>query len=199
MALCLILANTLVAPIFIPLTLAVFLGTELPLDTFGIFMGVFWMVVAPSLAALAINATKPAWVDVIHVVGAPFTKLGLLAVILLNSSVAAPYFLALDIKLAMIVATVLALAIIGYLTGLYFAKATGSPKEDQVSMMLLSGMRNIGVGAAIAIVYFPPAATLPVIAGTLFQQILAASFGKWQSLAPKRSTNQYDAAKNRDA
>lgn len=199
LALCLILANTLLAPICIPLTLAVFLGTELSLDTFGIFMGVFWMVVAPSLAALTINAAKPAWASVINVVGAPFTKLGLLVVIMLNSSVAAPYFLALDIKLATIIATVLALAIIGYLTGLWLGKATGSPKEDQISMMLLSGMRNIGVGAAIAIVYFPPAATLPVIAGTLFQQVLAALFGKWQSLSPKHSTNPYNAAKNRDA
>ncbi|MBM7838039.1 putative Na+-dependent transporter [Alkalihalobacillus xiaoxiensis] len=182
LALCVILVNTLVAPVFIPATLAVFFGAVIDLDTLGILLGVFWMVVAPSVLALVMHVYKPNWVSPIHKIGAPFTKLGLLFVICLNSSVAAPYFRAFDFGLFSITATVFILAIIGYFTGLLVGKWAKFSREDQLSMMLLTGMRNIGVGAAIAVVYFPPAVTLPVIVGTLFQQVLAAFFGKWRSV-----------------
>lgn len=186
LALSVILVNTLLAPIFIPLTLVIFFGTVIQLDTMGILVGVFWMVVAPSLFALVLHVYKPNWVDPIHKVGAPLTKIGLLFVICLNSSVAAPYFRALDFTLFSITVTVLSLAVVGYLIGLYTGKLFRLSKEDQLSMMLLAGMRNIGVGAAIAVVYFPPAVTLPVIAGTLFQQVLAAFFGKWKAIEKRQ-------------
>ncbi|WP_054711677.1 bile acid:sodium symporter family protein [Bacillus sp. JCM 19041] len=180
LALCVILVNTLLAPILIPVTLTVFLGTEIELNTSGMLWGIFWMVVAPSVAALIIHAFKPRWVEPIHTIGAPLTKVGLLAVICLNSSVAAPYFRALDLHLTVIIITVLFLAITGYFLGLVLGSVGQVNEAEKMSMMLLCGMRNIGVGAAIAVVYFPPIATLPVIVGTLFQQILAAYFGKWR-------------------
>lgn len=189
LALCVILVNTLLAPILIPATLTVFLGTVIDLDSTGMLMGIFWMVVAPSVLALIIHAFKPRWVQPIHTIGAPLTKIGLLVVICLNSSVAAPYFRAMDMHLVIIIITVLFLAITGYFLGLILGRIGQVNEAEKMSMMLLCGMRNIGVGAAIAVVYFPPLATLPVIVGTLFQQILAAYFGKWRAKKMARSVH----------
>ena len=45
-------------------------------------------------------------------------------------------------------------------------------------MVFQCGMRNISCGAVIAAQFFPPAVMFPVVAGTLFQQVLAATYGK---------------------
>ena len=38
-------------------------------------------------------------------------------------------------------------------------------------------MRNISAGAVLAASYFPPEVMFPVMIGTLFQQVLAATYG----------------------
>ena len=53
-------------------------------------------------------------------------------------------------------------------------------------MIYGSGMRNISAGAVIAGAYFPAECLFPVMIGTLFQQVLAALFGKL--LAQKRES-----------
>ena len=51
-------------------------------------------------------------------------------------------------------------------------------RTTAVSMMYGTGMRNISAGAGIAAAYFPGEVMFPVMIGTLFQQVLAALFGK---------------------
>ena len=45
------------------------------------------------------------------------------------------------------------------------------------TMSFTCGMRNISSGAVIAAQYFPGETVFPVMCGTLFQQVLAATFG----------------------
>ena len=45
-------------------------------------------------------------------------------------------------------------------------------------MIYGSGMRSISAGAVIAAAYFPGEVLFPVMIGTLFQQVLAACYGK---------------------
>lgn len=45
-------------------------------------------------------------------------------------------------------------------------------------MMYGAGMRNISAGAVIATTSFPGEVLFPVLIGTLFQQVLAALYGK---------------------
>lgn len=58
-----------------------------------------------------------------------------------------------------------------------------------VSMMYGTGMRNISAGAVIAAAYFPGEVMFPVMIGTLFQQVLAALFGKL--LAQKKEKQEF--------
>ncbi|MFQ9151786.1 MAG: hypothetical protein ACLR6B_10055 [Blautia sp.] len=54
----------------------------------------------------------------------------------------------------------------------------GGDRELAVSMLYGSGMRNISAGAVLAAAYFPGEVMFPVMIGTLFQQVLAACYGK---------------------
>ena len=58
------------------------------------------------------------------------------------------------------------------------ARFMGQDRDTQISMMYGAGMRNISAGAVIAAAYFPGEVMFPVMIGTLFQQVLAALFGK---------------------
>lgn len=66
----------------------------------------------------------------------------------------------------------------GYAIGLLAAKSWKKDHETSISMMYGNGMRNISVGAVIAAAYFPGEVMFPVMIGTLFQQVLAAFYGK---------------------
>ena len=69
----------------------------------------------------------------------------------------------------------------GYAIGLLVAKLWKKDHETSISMMYGNGMRNISVGAVIAAAYFPGEVMFPVMIGTLFQQVLAAFYGKQRS------------------
>ena len=62
-------------------------------------------------------------------------------------------------------------------------------REKQISMMYGAGMRNISAGAVIAATSFPGEVLFPVMIGTLFQQVLAALYGK---IVCERNKDKYD-------
>ncbi|MEY8750175.1 bile acid:sodium symporter family protein [Alkalicoccobacillus gibsonii] len=186
LTLAIILINTILSPFVVPLTLTVFIGNQITLDTWGVMSGLIMMVILPSALGIFVNYLRKGKVITLSKSMAPFAKLCLLTVIVLNASVAAPYLSRVDGFVISVFLVVLGLATAGYVLGLVFSKWLGFSNATMISMMYNCGMRNIGVGAAIAVVYFPPAVTLPVIMGTLFQQILAALFGKIVSNRMKR-------------
>ena len=59
-------------------------------------------------------------------------------------------------------------------------------RQTQVSMMYGAGMRNISAGAVIATTSFPGEAIFPVLIATLFQQMLAALYGKGLERASRK-------------
>ena len=97
--------------------------------------------------------------------------------ILTISSGVAPYVRGLTPELAAVAAFVCAFAASGYALGLLAARLMRRPREQQVTMTYLCGMRNISAGAVIAGEYFPGEVMFPVVIGTLFQQVLAATYG----------------------
>lgn len=58
-------------------------------------------------------------------------------------------------------------------------------------MIYGSGMRNISAGAVIAGAYFPAETLFPVMIGTLFQQILAAFYWKYDAPGPDRTAGKW--------
>lgn len=178
-SLTIILVNTMLSPFLVPLTLKLFIGTEVSLNTFGLMAGLFWMIVIPSVMGIMFHHFKPKRSEVMKKTLAPFSKLGLLVVILINSSVISPYFTKIDMQFIKLIFVLVFLAIVGYGLGLLAANLFKWDREMAISLAYNSGLRNNGVGAALAITYFPPQVTLPIIVAILFQQILAASFGNF--------------------
>lgn len=177
LTLSIILIDTLLSPIIVPFGMKLFVGEDVQMDTYGMMRGLMWMVVIPSLIGMLLNQRTQGKIK--DQIGKPltfFTKFGLMAVIMINSSVAAPYFKNWNTKLFIIAGTVLLLAASGYAIGWFAARLLKWNREMIISMTLNSGMRNISAGAVLAIAYFPSAVSMPVIAGMLFQQMLAASY-----------------------
>lgn len=180
LTLAIILIDTLLSPFIVPYTLHWFVGANVEIDLWGMMSGLLWMVVLPSLLGMALQQwTKGKAKQRLNPYLSPISKLGLSAVIVLNSAVVAPYFRELNAKLFLIIFVILILAFTGYLAGWMAARLLGWDRGTIIAMTLNSGMRNISAGAVLAMNYFAPAVALPVVCCMLFQQILASVYTAW--------------------
>ena len=66
----------------------------------------------------------------------------------------------------------------GYIWGFAATRLMHLGREQAVTLTFCSALRNISAGAVIAQAYFPAATMFPVMTGTLFNQFLAAVFGR---------------------
>ncbi|TLS38439.1 bile acid:sodium symporter family protein [Pseudalkalibacillus caeni] len=178
LTLSIILIDTLIAPFIVPYILKIFVGQAIEMNLWDITEGLLWMIVFPSLLGMAMNqVTKGKVVETIEPILSPFSKIGVGLVVGINSSAIAPYFKAIDTKLLLITGIVLSLAVLSYIIGFATGKLLKENWETIISLTYNSGMRNISVGAVIAVTYFPAQVAVPVIVGMLFQQILASFSG----------------------
>jgi BASS family bile acid:Na+ symporter len=180
LTLALILLDTMLSPFIVPYSLSLMVGAKVQMNPWDIMQGLMWMVVIPSLIGMALNQItkgkiKTKWGPNL----APFSKIGLFVVVALNSAVVAPYLSEMNMKLVSIIVIAFAGATLGYMLGWLVSKLLGWDRELTVAMTFNSGMRNLSAGAVLATSFFPPPVALPVIAGMLFQQILAAIYGHW--------------------
>ena len=165
LSLSLVVLDTVLAPFLIPATLRILLGSAVTMDPTKMMRELVFMVALPAIAAMTLNQVTDGkvmktWPGKL----APFSKLALMFVVTSNSS-----------KVAL---AILVLAASGYALGWLVAHVFRRDRSTAVSMMYGTGMRNISAGAVIAAAYFPGEVMFPVMIGTLFQQVLAALFGK---------------------
>ncbi|SET19211.1 Predicted Na+-dependent transporter [Salinibacillus kushneri] len=178
LTLSIILIDTLLAPFIVPGLLYLFIGSAVQMNGTDIMIGLFWMVVIPSLFGMGLNQwTNGKAKDHLAPALAPFSKIGIGMVVAINSSAAAAYFRNIDWQLVLVGLVVLCMAIIGYALGWLSSKGLNVNEATAISLMYNNGMRNISAGAVIAITYFPAPVTVPVIAAMLFQQVLASFSG----------------------
>ncbi|WP_342774612.1 bile acid:sodium symporter family protein [Paenibacillus piri] len=178
LTLALILLDTILSPFIVPFSLSLLVGAKVQMDAWDIMRGLLWMVVIPSLIGMALNQItkgkiKASWGPNL----APFSKIALFIVVALNGAVIAPYLQQMNTKLVVIILVAFVCATIGYMLGWLFAKLMGWDRDLTIALTFNSGMRNLSAGAVLATTFFPPPVALPVIAGMLFQQILAALYG----------------------
>ncbi|MFT8321456.1 MAG: bile acid:sodium symporter family protein [Bacillus sp. (in: firmicutes)] len=179
LTLAIILLDTLLSPFLVPLSMSFFVGETVHLEIWGMMKGLLGMIVLPSIAGMAINqfyskSTAEKWNKTL----APFSKLGLAAVVSINSSVVAPYLLHIDKKFIQIAITIFFISLSGYFFAWILGILTKRSKEEVIGMIYTGGMRNISAGAVLAVSFFPPQVAVPVVIGMLFQQILAAFYGQ---------------------
>lgn len=178
LALSVILVDTFLSPFIVPFSISLFAGEKVVIDIFGMMQGLIGMVVLPSILGMVLNElTKGKIQGTVGTKLAPFLKVGIAAVVMINSSVIAPYLTHIDMKLLTIAALSFTVCASGYLFSMLIGKLLKWEREDVVSLMFTGGMRNISAGAVLAVSYFVPAVAVPVVIGMLFQQVLASIFG----------------------
>ncbi|MED3561790.1 bile acid:sodium symporter family protein [Bacillus xiapuensis] len=182
MTLSIILVDTLFSPIIVPYSISLFMGQKIDMDFMSIMKGLFGMVVIPSLVGMFLNQlTKGRIKDQLGSKLAPFSKICMGIVVMLNGSVVAPYLRHVNLKLVHITLVVFFIALTGYLFSFLLGRLIKSERNTVVTLTFTGGMRNISAGAVIAVSYFPAAVAVPVVVGMLFQQILASLNGHFLS------------------
>ncbi|MCI1982176.1 MAG: bile acid:sodium symporter family protein [Oscillospiraceae bacterium] len=179
LTLSILLADTLLAPLVVPLSLRLLVGSSVQVDTWSIMRDLVWMIALPALISMLLNQfTEGRAGKEFSPKLAPFGKMALIYIITINSTRVAPYLKHMTPTLFGVAATILAIAATGYAIGWITAALMRQGREETVSMTFGSGMRNISAGAVLAATYFPAEVMFPVMIGTLFQQLLASLFSK---------------------
>lgn len=178
LSLSVVVIDTLLSPFLIPLSLKLLLGSTVSIDTVDMMRQLLFMIAIPAVAAMLLNEfTHGRSKEYLPSRLAPFSKLALIFVVTCNSSKVAPYIRNLTPKLVAVAVCILLLAACGYAVGFLIGLFTRQKREAVVSLTFGSGMRNISAGAVLAASYFPHEVMFPVMIGTLFQQVLAATYG----------------------
>nr|WP_263323334.1 bile acid:sodium symporter family protein [Neobacillus sp. Marseille-Q6967] len=178
MTLSLILIDTILSPLIVPYSLSLFVGERVEMDYLSIMTGLVGMIVLPSMAGLFLNQwTKGTVKKTLSPKLAPFSKICLGLVVMLNGAVVAPYLRDINLKLIGIIFVVFFIALTGYIFSFLIGKLIKSDRDTVVSITFTGGMRNISAGAVIAVTYFSAPVAVPVVVGMLFQQVLASLSG----------------------
>ena len=172
-----ILLDTMTAPLIVPFSLHLLIGSHAQVDVLGMMRDLIWMVTLPALLTMLMNQFSHNRLgEKLAPVVAPYGKLALIFIITINSTRVAPFVHHITPAQFLSVAIIFALAVFGYAAGWFAGLLLRKDYGIKASMTFSCGMRNISAGAVIAAAYFPAESMLPVMAGTLFQQALASLF-----------------------
>jgi predicted Na+-dependent transporter len=177
LTLTILIVDTFTAPLLIPFSLRLLIGSDVQVDVMGMMQDLLWMVTVPALFAMLLNQfTRDRAGKKLSPVLSPFGRLALIFIITVNSTRIAPFVRHMTLTQAGVAGMILFLAITGYALGWLSAFLLRQDAGITASMTFACGMRNISAGAVIAAAYFPAEVMFPVMAGTLFQQALASIF-----------------------
>lgn len=173
-----ILISSMLSPFIVPVSMTLFAGSKVKIDSWDMIMGLLMMIVIPSILGMVLNnMTHGAIKNVLGDKLAPFAKLSLIFIIIINGAKVVPYLKNLDNSIFKIAIVVVLLAGTGYLLGFIISTVFKWDKEVRVSLIFNCGMRNLGAGTVLALTYFPSPVLLPIIIAMLFEQLLASLCG----------------------
>lgn len=173
-----ILVSTVISPVSIPVTLSILLGASIQIDAMGMVGDMVVMIALPALAGMLVNELTRGWGrERLSPVLGPASRLITIVLITANSTSMSEYVLNMTWQRLEVALFILVFATSGFFWGLLAARILHGSQPLLATMSFTCGMRNISSGAVIAAQYFPGETVFPVMCGTLFQQILAATFG----------------------
>ena len=187
-AISIVLLDTLLSPIVIPLTLKALLGSVVELDTLGMLWDLLVMVAIPAVAAMGLFQLRPETACRLKPTLAPFSRLAMLLLIAANAAGCAPFLQDLNATLVKVMAVVFLLCLVGFLGGYWAAKALGLPYPVRCTMCFCAGMRNISAGAVLASQYFPVEVLFPVAFSPVFLQLTTSVVAKILQSIPSAKT-----------
>ena len=171
LCLSIVLLDTLAAPVVIPLSLKLLVGSVVEVDTWSMMGDMMIMVALPALAAMTVyQVTGGRAAVTLKPRLAVFAKLALLIVITANATSCSSFLRSINRTLVLVMATVFLLCLFGFLAGYWAAKLLGLDFPTRATMCLNTGLRNISAGSVLALQYFPAQVVFPVAFTPLFLQ-----------------------------
>jgi len=178
LGLTLILLDTLLAPLIVPGTVSILMGTKIAMDLSGIAVSLFFMVVLPTIIGVTLNETSKGKVSArLCPSFDPAAKICLILVIAANASPVAPGIRFNDPLLWKAALVCILLTVCGFLLARLNGVIGKYGDEKNVSMIISGGLRNNSAVMTIAVTFFPEAAVLPTLLSIVFQQTIAAIIG----------------------
>jgi len=186
LCLALILLDAVLAPLIVPFTVRLLLGTEVVMDMSGMALSLVGMVLIPTIIGVTANETsRGAIPKAISPYFGPVSKICLALVIAANSSAVAPQINFENTRMYLIALMCIVFTTLGFTCGKFAgllggrSSIRGKPqREKQVTIFFTAGLRNISASMTLGIEFFPAAAALPTVLGIVFQQTLSAVMGK---------------------
>lgn len=191
-----LLASTLLAPFSIPLTLKLLVGATVEVDALSMMSSMAIMIAVPALLATAVNELSRGWAkEHLLPVTTPLSRIILPLIVSTNATGIASYLHNLTPRLVGIIVFMLVFAVLSFVLGMLLARCLSKERERFVALSFSCGIRNVSAGAVLASQYFGPEVMFPAVIGTLFQQYLAAFFGRVMErvLAHGRESGKGDA------
>lgn len=194
LCLSIILIDTLLSPIVVPYSLQLLIGAKVNVDTWQLMRDMFFMIVIPSVLGMEVNQLTRGEAKKWGTKLSLFSKLGIAVIVLINGAVLTPYLKNMNMKVLLIIACVFVISASGYFFSWLVGALLNWKRDETVTLMYNGGMRNISAGSVLAVTFFPPPVVLPVVLGMLFQQVLAATYGRLFFDESKRRVKQKPAS-----
>ncbi|MDR2478905.1 MAG: bile acid:sodium symporter family protein [Treponema sp.] len=188
LCLALILLDTLLAPLLVPGTISLLMGTKVTMDMGGIAVSLILMVVVPTVIGVTANEVSRGKIPSrLCPYLNPVSKIFLMLVIAANTAPAAPRIRLDEPRLWGIAALCVVLSAVGFALARLSGIAGRCDTGRSITLFFSGGLRNISAVTTIAVTFFPEAAALPALLGIVFQQSLSAVMAR---LLVRRQTSQ---------
>jgi predicted Na+-dependent transporter len=171
LCLSIVLLDTLLSPVMVPLTMKVLVGSVVELDTWGMTKDLLVMIAIPALVAMTLyQVTGGKVARTVKPKLDPIAKLTLLVIIISNATGCASFLRNITPALVRVMIAVFLICLLGFLSGYWSGKLLKRDYPTMETMCLNTGLRNVSAGAVLAKQYFPADVLFPVAFTPIFLQ-----------------------------
>jgi BASS family bile acid:Na+ symporter len=188
--------STLLAPFLTPLLVLGLVGEDLPVSGWDLFRSILQIVLVPVVLGLLLRLLLPRVVRKCLGVLPLVSVVGIAAVVLAVVSGSASTLL--DVGFLLVLAVVLH-NVCGLALGYGAGRLGRMPVPGRRAISIEVGMQNSGLAAALATVYFAPAAALPAAIFSVWHNVSGSLLASYWSRRPAgRSTTAEDVRAARE-
>ena len=172
LCLAVILLDTLLSPIIIPLMLRILIGSVVQLDVPAMMWDLVVMVAIPAVLAMLLNQSTHGWAEeTLKPRLSLVSKAALFVLVMANATGCAPYLRHLNGTLVLVIVLISLLCLTGFFMGFLCARLLKLDFPTLSTVTISSGMRNNSIGIVLAAEFFPPDVIFPVSLAPLFSQL----------------------------
>lgn len=172
LCLAVILLDTLLSPVIIPLMLRLLIGSVVHLDVPAMMWDLVVMVAIPAVLAMLLNQSTRGWAgETLKPRLSLLSKAALFTLVMANATGCAPFLRNLNGTLVLVIALIFVLCLTGFLMGYLCARVLKLDFPTTSTVTICSGMRNNSIGIVLAAEFFPPDVLFPVSLAPLFSQL----------------------------